>query len=455
MENTNQFLGTERVGKLMRRYAVPCIISLLVGALYNIVDQIFIANASYLGSYGNAANTVVFPLTVVALAIAVMIGDGCCAFVSISLGKGEVGEARKSVGSAVVLSVASSLVLTALYLIFADAIISMFGGTVNEETFHYAQEYFFYISLGIPFYMFGQAMNPVIRADGNPKFAMASTLAGAVINIILDPIFIFCFKWGMMGAALATSLGYILGAGMIVVYLSRRRNVIHFCRVKLSKKSMRLTWRNVKYMCHLGVSTFLCEAAIACMMFAGNYVFIHYLGEDGVAAFSIACYFFPIIFMVYNAIGQSAQPILSYNFGAGDTMRVRSAFRLALGTAVTCGLVFFALTALFNHQIVAMFIDRSYPAYDIAVAGLPLFASGFIFFAVNIVSIGYFQSVERARPAMMVTVLRGFVFMVLCLLGLPLLLKVPGIWLAVPLAEILTFLVIMAIYYRKHQWVRR
>lgn len=134
MENTNQFLGTERVGKLMRRYAVPCIISLLVGALYNIVDQIFIANASYLGSYGNAANTVVFPLTVVALAIAVMIGDGCCAFVSISLGKGEVGEARKSVGSAVVLSVASSLVLTALYLIFADAIISMFGGTVNEET---------------------------------------------------------------------------------------------------------------------------------------------------------------------------------------------------------------------------------------------------------------------------------------------------------------------------------
>ena len=112
--------------------------------------------------------------------------------------------------------------------------------------------------------------------------------------------------------------------------------------------------------------------------------------------------------MVYNAIGQSAQPILSYNFGAGDTMRVRSAFRLALGTAVTCGLVFFALTALFNHQIVAMFIDRSYPAYDIAVAGLPLFASG-LFFCCNIVSIGYFQSVERARPAMMVTVLRGFV----------------------------------------------
>ena len=136
-------------------------------------------------------------------------------------------------------------------------------------------------------------------------------------------------------------------------------------------------------------------------------------------------------------------------------MRVRSAFVLAMGTAVTCGRVFFALTTVFDLEVVAIFFFKQKTAYDIAVAGLPLFASGFIFFAVNIVSIGYFQSVERARPAMMVTVLRGFVFMVLCLLGLPLLLKVPGIWLAVPLAEILTFLVIMVIYYRKHQWVRR
>ena len=185
MNTANQFLGTERIGKLMGKYAVPCIISLLVGALYNIVDQIFIANASYLGSYGNAANTVVFPLTVVALAIAVLIGDGCCAFVSISLGRGEIKRAKCSVGSAVVLSIASSLLLTAIYLVFCDAIIAMFGGTVNMETFDYSREYFFYITLGIPFYMFGQAMNPVIRADGSPKFAMISTLAGAVINNML------------------------------------------------------------------------------------------------------------------------------------------------------------------------------------------------------------------------------------------------------------------------------
>ena len=183
-------------------------------------------------------------------------------------------------------------------------------------------------------------------------------------------------------------------------------------------------------------------------MFTGNYVFIRYLGEDGVAAFSIACYFFPIIFMVYNAIGQSAQPILSYNFGAGNGARVRKAFRLALLTAVAAGLGFFGLTALFSRWIVAMFIDSSCPACAIAVRGLPLFASGFVFFAVNIVSIGYFQSVERPRPAMAVTVLRGFVFMAACFFGLPLLLGVEGIWLAVPLAEALTFAVVAAIYGR-------
>ena len=191
MEQNNQsYLATEKVGKLMGKYAVPCIISLLVGALYNIVDQIFIANATYLGSYGNAANTVVFPLTVIALGIAVMIGDGTCAFVSISLGANKREDAHKSVGNAILLCVISSLVLTAIYLIFSEPILTAFGGRVNEETFAHAKEYFFWIALGIPLYMFGQAMNPIIRSDGSPKFAMFATLAGAVTNIILDPIFI-------------------------------------------------------------------------------------------------------------------------------------------------------------------------------------------------------------------------------------------------------------------------
>ena len=255
MDEKNTFLGTEPIGKLMRGYAVPCIISLLVGALYNIVDQIFIANASYLGSFGNAANTVGFPLTVVALAIAVMVGDGCCAFVSMALGRDEPEKAKRSVGNAVVLIVAASVILTAIYLIFADSIIAMFGGTVNEETFQCSQEYFFYITLGIPFYMFGQAMNPIIRADGNPKFAMASTLAGAIINIILDPIFIFAFKWGMMGAALATVIGQVVTAILAVWYLLHmhiikpaahdyclQRNICGRCRWALPASCLRSAW---------------------------------------------------------------------------------------------------------------------------------------------------------------------------------------------------------------------
>lgn len=173
-EKTNAFMETESVGRLMRKFSVPCIISLLVAALYNIVDQIFIANASYLGSYGNAANTVVFPLTIVALAIAVMIGDGACAYVSISLGAGEQERAHKTVGNAIVLCIIASIILTALYLILQEPLLTLFGGRVNADTFRNAKEYFFWITLGIPFYMFGQAVNSIIRSDGSPQLCHGS-----------------------------------------------------------------------------------------------------------------------------------------------------------------------------------------------------------------------------------------------------------------------------------------
>ena len=204
---TNDFLEKESLGRLMVKYAVPCVISLLVAALYNIVDQIFIANASYLGSYGNAANTVVFPLTVVALSIAMMIGDGCCTFVSISLGARENDNAHRGIGSSVIAVVAAGVVLTAVFLIFQDPILTAFGARVNEETFRLSKEYFFWITLGIPFYMFGQAINSIIRSDGSPKFAMVTLLTGAILNVIFDPVCIFVCKWGMMGAAVATIFG--------------------------------------------------------------------------------------------------------------------------------------------------------------------------------------------------------------------------------------------------------
>lgn len=274
MDNSNQFLGTNRIGKLMTQYAVPCIISLLVGALYNIVDQIFIANASYLGSYGNAANTVVFPLTVVALAIAVMIGDGCCAFVSIALGKGEKEDAKRSVGNAIIMSVVSSLVLTAVYLVLQTQIISMFGGTVNEDTFRYSKEYFYYITLGLPFYMFGQAMNPIIRADGSPKFAMVSTLAGAIANIILDPIFIFLFHWGMMGAAVATVIGQIITAVLAIWY------IVHMKILKPSKRDFGLKPKICGRTLMLGITSFLSQISLVAAMAAINNMLRQYGAVD-------------------------------------------------------------------------------------------------------------------------------------------------------------------------------
>ena len=199
-------------------------------------------------------------------------------------------------------------------------------------------------------------------------------------------------------------------------------------------------------MIKLGSSAFISEASIACMMFLGNYVFIRHLGEDGVAAFSIACYFFPIIFMVYNAIAQSAQPIISYNFGAGQPERVRKTLHLAIRTALICGISFFILTALCCQDIVSLFIDRSYAAFDIAVNGLPYFEVGFIFFAVNMIGIGYYQSVERGQRATIITLLRGVVFMLIGFFALPPVLGIPGIWLAVPLAELLTTFYIFGIY---------
>ena len=442
--------GSMEIPKLFRKLLIPTVLGMVFSAVFVITDGIFVGQG--IGSDALAAVNITAPLFLISTGIGLMFGVGASVVASIHLSQGKLKTARINVTQAVVVSSLFLAVLWGVVCLFAPQVAVWLGS--SERLLPLAVEYMYWF---LPFLVFSALLSSgmfFVRLDGSPNYAMLCNAIPAVVNILLGYVFIFILKWGMMGAALATSLGYILGAGMIVVYLSRRRNVIHFCRVKLSKKSMRLTWRNVKYMCHLGVSTFLCEAAIACMMFAGNYVFIHYLGEDGVAAFSIACYFFPIIFMVYNAIAQSAQPIISYNYGLNESQRVCRAYLLALKTAIGCGVCFALVTIFCSPEIVGMFIDHSYPAYDIAVKGLPLYATGFVFFAVNIVSIGYFQSVERAKYATVITLLRGFILLTACFFGLPLLLGDRGIWLATPLAEMLTTLFILVIYIsgkRKHK----
>ena len=448
MDTGNQFLGTERIGKLMRQYAIPCIISLLVGALYNIVDQIFIANASYLGSYGNAANTVVFPLTVVALAIAVMIGDGCCAFVSMALGRNEADKARRSVGNAVVLSVAGSLVLTAIYLVFADGIIAMFGGTVNEETFHHAQEYFFYITLGIPFYMFGQAMNPVIRADGNPKFAMISTLVGAVINIILDPVFIFVFKWGMMGAAVATVIGQVATALLAVWYL------LHMKVIRPAKTDYALSGSVCGRMLTLGITSFLSQISLVAAMAAINNMLRKYGALDAVfgqaqyaqipmAVVGIVMKFFQIVISIVVGMAAGCIPIVGYNMGAGKTLRVRDLFTRLLVAEALVGAVALVLAEGFPRQLIAIFGAANESSYytDFAIKAFRTYLCMMILACVNKACFIFLQAVGKALASTLLSMFREVVFGVGFALLLPVFFGLDGVLYSMPVSDILTFVI--------------
>lgn len=448
METGNQFLGTERIGKLMRQYAIPCIISLLVGALYNIVDQIFIANASYLGSYGNAANTVVFPLTVVALAIAVMVGDGCCAFVSMALGRKESNKAKRSVGNAVVLTVAGSVILTALYLIFANQIIAMFGGTVNEETFRHSQEYFFYITLGIPFYMFGQAMNPVIRADGNPKFAMASTLAGAVINIILDPIFIFCFKWGMMGAAVATVIGQVVTAILAVWY------IVHMKTVKPSRKDFALQWNICGRMLLLGITSFLSQISLVAAMAAINNMLRKYGAQDPIfkkeqyaqipmAVVGIVMKFFQIVISIVVGMAAGCIPIIGYNMGAEKKLRVKELFTKLLVAEALVGAVALVLAEGFPHQLIAIFGAKNESVYytEFAIKAFRIYLCMMILACVNKACFIFLQAVGKALSSTMLSMFREVVFGVGFALLLPVFFGLDGVLYSMPVSDILTFII--------------
>ena len=448
METGNQFLGTERIGKLMRQYAIPCIISLLVGALYNIVDQIFIANASYLGSYGNAANTVVFPLTVVALAIAVMVGDGCCAFVSMALGRKESDKAKRSVGNAVVLTVAGSVILTALYLIFANQIIAMFGGTVNEETFRQSQEYFFYITLGIPFYMFGQAMNPVIRADGNPKFAMASTLAGAVINIILDPIFIFCFKWGMMGAAVATVIGQGVTAILAVWY------IVHMKTVKPSRKDFALQRNICGRMLLLGITSFLSQISLVAAMAAINNMLRKYGAQDPVfkqeqyaqipmAVVGIVMKFFQIVISIVVGMAAGCIPIIGYNMGAEKKLRVKELFTKLLVAEALVGAVALVLAEGFPHQLIAIFGAKNESVYytEFAIKAFRIYLCMMILACVNKACFIFLQAVGKALSSTMLSMFREVVFGVGFALLLPVFFGLDGVLYSMPVSDILTFII--------------
>ena len=442
----NAFLESEKVTKLMMKYSIPCVISLVVGALYNIVDQIFIANADYLGSYGNAANTVVFPMTVFALAIAVMIGDGSCAFVSILLGRNKKHIAHYTVGNAIVLCIVSSLILTELYLVFMEPILTLFGGKVNEETYAFSKEYFFWITIGIPFYMFGQAMNPIIRSDGSPKFAMAATLTGAIANVILDPIFIYIFKWGMMGAAVATVIGQILTAGLSVWYLC------HMKAIKLGKRSFRLKGRLIQKFLSLGMTSFLAQVSLVISMAAVQNTCMKYGALDPVfgkaeyaqiplAVLGIVMKFFQIAISISIGLAAGCIPVVGYNIGANRKDRAKTLFIYLLIAEAIIGGLATVIVECFPLQIAKLFGAANESIYysNFAVKCFRIYLCMMVLATVNKGTFIYLQAMGKAVASTIVSMTREIIFGVFLPVLMPLTMGLDGLLWSFPTADILTF----------------
>lgn len=447
-QKTNDFLVQEKIGTLMGKFAVPCIISLLVGALYNIVDQIYIANATYLGSYGNAANNVVFPLTVIALAIAVMIGDGCCAFVSISLGAGEKEDAHRSIGCSIILCILISLVITAAYFIFQDQILTMFGGRVNEGTFANAREYFTWITAGIPFYMFGQMMNPVIRSDGNPKFAMISIMAGAIVNIIFDPICIFVLKWGMMGAAVATIAGQILTALLAVWYL------FHMKAVKLHKESFGIFGGLIKRFLPLGITSFLSQISVVASMAAINNMIVKYSALDAVfsrpeyaqipmAVVGIVMKFFQIVISVSVGLAAGCIPIVGYNIGAKRMDRALELLKKLLAAEFIVGLAGLFIVELLPGQLIGIFGAANESQYytDFAIKSFRIYLCMMPLATVNKGTFIYLQSMGKAMQSSVLSMIREILFGVGWAVILPIFYGLNGVLYSMPLSDLLAFVI--------------
>lgn len=435
------YLAEESVGKLMMKFSVPCIMSLLVSALYNIVDQIFIGRG--VGYLGNGATNVVFPITVISLAAALLIGDGCAAYLSLCHGKKDVEGAHKSAGNAITIIVACALLMTLLFALLKEQILWGFGAT--ENNIGYAEEYFQYILIGLPFFMFGNALNSLIRADGSPQFAMLSTLVGCVINIILDPIAIFVLHWGMRGAALATVAGQMVTAALGFYYLYHTKT---FC---LRRESFRLSGRILKAVLPLGISSFLTQISIVVIMGVMNNTLVHYgaLSKYGadipLTVVGIVMKVFQIVISIVVGIAAGCQPIVGYNYGAGNYDRVRKIFGTMLAAEFIVGAVAMLLFECFPLQIISIFGSEEGLYNEFAVLSFRIYLSTIVFCCLQKATSIFLQSLGKSLLSTGLSLLRDFVLSVPLVLLLPLKFGIYGPLYSAPVADIVSFIVVIAI----------
>lgn len=446
-EKQNLF-ATEPVGKLIMKFAIPSVIALLVNSLYNIVDQIFIGWG--VGYLGNGATNIVFPITIIALALSMMIGNGGAAYLSLKLGEGEVAVAKKGVGNAVALVTIVSIVLTVLFLVFMNPILTLFGAT--EILRPYALDYGYIIGVGLPFMMISAAINSMVRADGSPKYAMFSMVIGAILNVILDPVFIFVFHMGVQGAAIATVIGQVASFVVSVVYLPR------FKTVHLDAPAFRLKGRTCGNIVTFGLSSFITQFAITIVMaLTNNLLAVYgsssvYGAEIPLTATGIVMKVNQIMIAILLGIATGAQPIIGFNYGAKNYKRVKQALEISLIASEVVSVIAFLIFQFAPMSVVSLFGSEEGLYNEFAVMAFRIFLLLCPLTGFQTITAVYLQAVGKPVKSAILSLARQIIFFVPAALILPLFMGVTGVLWTGPVADGLAFLLslVLLIYERNH-----
>ncbi len=450
MENS-QYLGSEREGKLLRQFAIPCICSLIISCLYNIVDQIFVGNG--IGYLGNAATGVIFPITVVGWGLSLFFGDGAAATLSVSLGRGETSRIPQSVGNAVLGSFLSGVVLIAAAYLWGDGLLRLIGAT--DANLQMAHDYGVIIFAMMPLAMTQNTLASIIRADGSPKYAMAAMLSGAIINIIGDPVAIFALDMGIQGAAWATVLGQFVSFLICAAYLARSKTF------RVTAGSFKPNISLLRPVMALGTSSLLTQLSIVIITVVNNILLVRYgaqsvYGADiPLAAFVVIMKLFQIVLNVAIGIAAGAQPVVGYNYGAKNYGRVRRLLQLMVKWTVIVGLVCTVLFEALPGVFIRMFGSAEDPVYfTFAMLCLRIYLSLILITCLQKVCAIFLQSIGKAKAAAPFSILRDALLIVLSLV-LPALLGVSGIFWAAPIADILAILVTLAVMARVEKELRQ
>ncbi|MDE6018390.1 MAG: MATE family efflux transporter [Muribaculaceae bacterium] len=422
-----------KISTLFRKIFFPTLLGMIFTALITIVDGIFVGNG--VGPDGIAAVNIIAPLYMVATGIGLMLGIGASVLAGMALAENERKRACAIVSQAFLTGTCIMAVIVALTLLFPTQIARLLGS--SDHLMPLALDYLCWLMPGILFLVWSSIGMMTIRLDGSPNYAMLINVIPAILNIIGDYVLIFPCGMGVKGAAIATAGSVAIGGVMAIIYF-RKSYVI---KLVADYADFR---RNLLKTMAVGSASFITEIAMSIMMLTGNIIFMRYFGDAGVAAYSIACYLFPLMFMMSNAVAQSAQPIISYNFGNHASGRVSAAFRMSLRVALLCGAIVTVSIFFLSGEIVGLFIPVDSEAGLIAVHGLPIYSFCATFFALNIAYIGYYQSMGKAARAMTYTLLRGVIILVPLFFLLPSLFPSWGMWAAIPASELCTFLIIFS-----------